>query len=610
MMTVVRRGLTPLRLAAGLLGAAFLAFAIWLANLVWFKPFNIDHFYERVFVEYAFSDPELLSQLRIIPAALEWYEDDLSDASLARDEHLMDRTEQNLALLRSYDREDQTPSQLLSTDILDWFLDQQVRGREFMYHNYPLNQFFGIQSSQAEFMIETHQINSLDDAEDYISRLSQFDRKFSQVMEGLELRERRGIIPPRFVVERVLAEMKAFTGKPARENPLFTSFAERAAKVEEITPQELAALEAEVERVISESVYPAYRRFINYYESLLPKTTTDDGVWKLPDGDRFYALQLRGFTTTDYTPEEIHRLGLEQVEKITAEMRTILDSQGHLGGTVAEWMARLASDPRFLYEDSDTGRAQILADYQKIIDEIDGGLEPYFNIRPKAGIEVKRIPEFKEKTAPGAYYQDPPRDGSRPGVFYVNLRNVAEIPRFGMRTLAYHEAIPGHHFQIALAAELEGLPQFRTFGLFTAYVEGWALYAEQLAAELGFQNDPYDRLGYLQAALFRAVRLVVDTGIHHKRWTREQAIKYMRDTTGMAESDVVAEIERYIVMPGQACAYMVGKLKLLELREKARAALGEDFDIREFHDVILKNGAVPLSILERIVDEWIATKLG
>ena len=264
---------------------------------------------------------------------------------------------------------------------------------------------------------------------------------------------------------------------------------------------------------------------------------------------------------------------------------------------------------QFYYEDSDEGREQILADYQKILDEIDAGLGDAFLVRPKAGMEVKRIPLFKEKTSPGAYYQRPSMDGSRPGVFFANLYDIKATPKYGMRTLAYHEGIPGHHFQIAISMELEGLPIFRTLSPFTAYTEGWALYTEQLAWELGFQNDPYDNIGRLQAELFRAVRLVVDTGIHAKRWTREEAIEYMLNNTGMAKSDVVSEIERYIVLPGQATAYKVGMMKILEVREKAKQALGDKFSLGEFHDVVLKNGAVPLDILERLVDQYIADKL-
>ncbi|MCK5201532.1 MAG: DUF885 domain-containing protein, partial [Spirochaetales bacterium] len=268
----------------------------------------------------------------------------------------------------------------------------------------------------------------------------------------------------------------------------------------------------------------------------------------------------------------------------------------------------LTREEQFLYPDTDEGRQQILDDYEAIIMDIDAGLDDYFDLRPKQTVEVQRVPVFKEKTSSGAYYNPPSLGGGRPGIFYVNLRSVAEIPKFGMRTLAYHEAIPGHHFQMALAQEVTGLPTFRKVYPFTAYAEGWALYAEQLAWEIGFHKDPFNNLGRLQAELFRAVRLVVDTGLHYKRWSREKAIAYMIDKTGIPETEVVAEIERYLVHPGQACAYKVGMLKILQIREHVRTELGTDFDIKEFHDVLLKNGSVPLYLLEQIVDEYIAVR--
>ncbi|HEX6928222.1 MAG TPA: DUF885 domain-containing protein [Gammaproteobacteria bacterium] len=583
-----------------------LAGGVWLSKLIWFKPFNIDHFYDRIFVEIALENPEILTSMRMLPSWADWYNDDFGNASPAQDRAMMQLTAEALDMLRSYDFESQTADQQLSTRILDWFLDNGVRGEQFMYYNYPVNQLFGAQSNLPDFMAEQHQIHRVEEAEDYLVRLGKFDTVFSQLDESLRLREEIGVIPPTFVVDRVLVETKNFAGTPATENILYTSFAEKLDALKDLPDEERVRMLAEAEATISTVVYPAYQGLIDYLEYLKPKTTSDDGVWKLPDGDAFYRYQLRTHTTTDLDPQEVHAIGLREVENLQAEMDMILRAEGYAEGTVGERMLVLAKEPRFLYPDTDEGRAAILADYQAIIDEISAGLDGAFDLRPKAEVAVERIPEFKEKTAPGAYYNGPPRDGSKPGIFYANLRSVEEIPKYGMRTLAYHEAVPGHHFQVALQGEMQGQPIFRTFPLFTAYTEGWGLYAEQVAAELGFQEDPYDRLGYLQGALFRAVRLVVDTGIHAKRWTREEAIAYMTANTGMPESDVVAEIERYIVMPGQACAYMIGKLKILELREHAQRELGEKFDLVDFHRAVLENGAVPLSILEELVDQYIA----
>jgi uncharacterized protein (DUF885 family) len=359
-------------------------------------------------------------------------------------------------------------------------------------------------------------------------------------------------------------------------------------------------------------VFDAYNALILYFEALKSKATTDAGVWKFPDGDAFYQYQLSLMTTTDYTPEEVHQIGLSEVARIKTEMRDILSIQGYADTSreIGKIIQELNKEERFLYQNNDEGRKEILEGYNTILDEINAGLDNAFDIRPKATMEVKRVPEFKEEGSAGAYYTPPAMDGSAGGIFYANLRAVTETVKFGMKTLAYHEGIPGHHFQIAIQGELEDVPIFRTFPLFIAYTEGWALYAEQLAWELGFyENDPFGNLGRLQAEMFRAVRLVVDTGIHYKKWTREEAIEYMIANTGMTTGEVVTEIERYIVMPGQACAYKIGMLKILELREKAKKKLGNQFDLKEFHNVVLKNGAVPLDILEEIIDDYINTTL-
>jgi len=341
----------------------------------------------------------------------------------------------------------------------------------------------------------------------------------------------------------------------------------------------------------------------------LPKTTTDDGVWKLPDGDAYYAYLLYENTTIPLKPDEVHDLGLREVARIEGEMRAILDANGFAGQPIGQSMEKLAKDPRFLFSNDDKGRADALAEYTGLIMEATERSKRLFLTAPRAKLEVRRVPQFKEATAPGAYYEGPSMDGTRPGIFYANLRDMRELPKWSMPTLAYHEGVPGHHWQISTAQELKGLPQFRKVIPFTAYAEGWALYCEWLAKKVGwYDSDPFGDLGRLQAELFRAVRLVVDTGIHAKRWTREQAIAYMREKTGMGEKEVTAEIERYIVSPAQACAYKVGMLKIQELRARAEQELGTKFDQREFHDALLKNGALPLEILEEQVKEYIQRK--
>ncbi len=580
----------------------------WLVNLIWFKPMHISFFYDRVFIEFVLKQPELLTQLRLLEGVgIDGHNGEFTDSSEAFQTELLEDSRRNLETLKSYDRAAQNPSELFSTDILTWFLKDQVDGEPFRYHNYPVNQLFGIQSSLPDLMITAHQVKSIKDAEYYLSRLSKFDTKFDQVIEGLKIREQKKIIPPRFVITKVLAEMRGLIGVSAPKNVLYTSFQTKLDKVKDLPAPERERLLKAAAQEIEQTVYPAYAKLIQYFAYLEPIATTDDGVWKFPQGDAFYAYALKSQTTSDLTPDQVHDLGLAEVARIQKEMQTILAGVGYSGQTIAQSMQALGQDPRFLYPDTEEGRNQILKDYQTIIDEIQAGTNVAFAVQPNAGVKVERIPVFKEKTAPGAYYNPPALDGSRPGIFYANLRNVAETPKWSMRTLAYHEAIPGHHFQIAIAQELEGLPIFRKIVPFTAYAEGWALYSEKLAWELGYQKDPYSNLGRLQAELFRAVRLVVDTGVHRKRWTRERAIQYMMDNTGLAATDVVAEIERYIVNPGQACAYKIGMIQILALRERVKKELGPKFDLKAFHDVVLKNGSLPLSILEEVVERYIQT---
>jgi uncharacterized protein (DUF885 family) len=571
------------------------------------KPLRIGWFYERVFIGYAMDDPELLTSLGMLPPWLDWFSDDLTDRSLVREKQVQAKLRDDLATLRSYDRAALDEQGQLSYDVLEYFLAIQAEGERFSHHDYPLNQLFGIQSGFPTFMATQHAVRSQGAAEDYVARLGKVPVMVDQVLEGLRAREAAGILPPTFVVEKVLAEMRAFTATPARQNILYTSFAEKLGKLPagELGDADRTALLASVETTVQDQVYPAYGKFIAYYDTLLAKTTGNHGVWSLPDGEAFYAWAARQHTSTDMTPAQIHQLGLDEVARIEAQMHEILVGQGLAEGSVGERVQQIALRPDQLYPDTDEGRAAIIADFTRIIAEVDAGIGEHFNVRPRQGVTVERVPEFREKTAPGAYYNPPAMDGSRPGVFSINLRNTAEVARFGMRTLAIHEAIPGHHFQTTIQQELTGVPTFRKVLPFTAFSEGWALYSERLAWEIGLQDDPLDNLGRLQAEMFRAVRLVVDTGLHDKRWTREQAIAYMLEKTGMPETDVVAEIERYLVMPGQALAYKVGMNKILALREKAKEALGPKFRLSEFHDLVLTGGDLPLALLERRVDAWI-----
>jgi len=599
-----------LKWVLGIAVVALIVIAIFAVNLIWFRPWSLNAFYEKAFAELIFDEPELLSQLGLVEQfGFTRHNGKLSDESPAHQQKVIDRWKKNRAQLREYPLDRQSPSQKLSTHVLEWFLERQTEGEKWQWHNYPVNQLFGVQNQFPSFMDSTHRLLNRKDCDYYVMRLDAVPKKFDQLLENLKVREEKQILPPRFVVEKVLKEMSDFIATPAPENILATSFKERAGKIGKLSDADRADFQKRVEASITHKVYPAYQKLIDYFKGVESKTTTDDGVWKLPEGEAYYAYALHLNTTTTLKPQDVHDLGVREVARIEAEMRSILDANGFAGTPIGESMDKLGKDPRFLYPNDDKGRADVLAEYTRLIDTAMERSKQLFLTMPKAKCEVRRVPEFKEATSAGAYYNPPAHDGTRPGIFFANLRDMNEIPKWSMPTLAYHEGVPGHHFQISIAQELTGVPQFRKNIPFTAYAEGWALYTEWLAKNAGwYENDPFGDLGRLRDELFRGVRLVVDTGIHAKRWTREQAIAYMREKTGMGDKEVTSEIERYIVMPGQACAYKIGMLKIQELRARAQQELGNKFFEQEFHDIVLKNGSLPLEILEEQVNEYIQRK--
>jgi len=569
---------------AGLTVAAlFVLVAAFGAHEWYAKPFFINNYFNRVFIQYIWDKPEILTSLGILEQMgfnghnAEWSDD--SEAAGDRDFEML---QDIMAGVDEYDAATLTEAEILSVKVLKEMLGDPENMRRYRHHDYPVNQLFGLQNRIPRFLDTFHQVNTVEDAEHYISRLSRIDTKMDQNMEGILIREQKGIIPPTFVIDKSVVIMQEFVDQPTEENVLYVSFKNKLDEAEDIADVDRSALLDAAKVEIENVVYPAYQRYIDYFSALRAKSNDEAGVWKLPDGEAFYNYMLRTHTTTEMTANEIHAVGVAEVERIQAEMLEIFAAEGYdpsLG--VKALFDQLAEEERFYYPDTDAGRAQILQDYAAIIEEIEAGVAEAFNIKPEADIVVKRIkpeadivvkrvPEFSEKTASGAYYNSPSRDGSRPGIFYANLYDIKATPKYGMRTLAYHEGVPGHHFQLAIQGELQGIPEFRKEAGFTSYTEGWGLYAERLAWEMGFQTDPYDNLGRLQAELFRAVRLVVDTGLHARHWTREAAIDYMLTNTGITESDVIAEIERYIVAPGQATAYKVGMMELLRLRDEAQ----------------------------------------
>jgi len=480
-----------------------------------------------------------------------------------------------------------------------------VDAAAFPIQPYTLSQLTGTYQFLPDFLDTQHTIETTQDAEAYLSRLSAMAKVMDQETESVSADAGKGVIPPDFIIRKALLQMRALRAPDPAGAGLTTSLARRAAD------KGLAGdWSGRASRIVAGDVYPALDRQIALMEELLPKATADAGVWDLPGGAGYYAAALKLMTTTDLDPDTIHEMGLEQSRAILARMDGILKAQGMSEGTVGARMAALGKDPRFLYPNTDAGKAQILTDLNAQIVDMQARLPAYFGRLPKAGVEVRRVPPAIEAGAPGGYAVSPSLDGSRPGAYYINLRDTAEWPKWSLPTLTYHEAIPGHHLQGTLAIENQALPLISKALFFSAYGEGWALYSEQLADEMGvYANDPFGELGYLQSLLFRASRLVADTGLHHKRWSREQAIRYMVDTGGDEESSIASEVERYCVWPGQACSYKIGHTEWVSLREEARAQLGDRFDIRGFHDVTLAAGGMPIAVLQTVVADWVRSRL-
>ena len=501
-----------------------------------------------------------------------------------------------LAELAKFDRTKLDATQRVSAAVIEWSLRSVVAAEPFADFNFVFSQFGGLQVSLVNFLSQTHPIRNRRDIENYLVRL---DLVAAQVDEGIAQAAdaaTRGFLMPDFITKSALGQFDRFLSDAPAKNVLVASLAERAAKLKEVSAEERAAFVAAAEKIVGGQIIPAFRRAQTLLLTQLPLTKSDAGFWRLPGGDQAYANALRRFTTTDMTPDEVHALGLREVARIEPVMDGLLKQLGYQGGRIKDRMARLEADRQPPAEPDP--RPALLKRYDEILADALKRSESVFDLRPKAPCVVKREPPFTEKTA-AAHYTPPAKDGSRPGVFWAPLPGPFEMT--GMRTLVYHEAIPGHHFQIALQRETDSLPRYRRDGIYSggsAYSEGWALYAEQLAAENNwYEGDIVGRLGQLDDELFRARRLVVDTGLHAKRWTRQQAIDY-----GIKAS----EIERYVVFAGQACSYKVGQLKILELRAHAQQALGAKFEIKKFHNLVLQTGNVPLAVLAQVIDDWIA----
>ncbi|WP_289118321.1 DUF885 domain-containing protein [uncultured Idiomarina sp.] len=566
-----------------------------------------NQLFEDIFMENVMRSPMYQSYLGIKDDQDKW--DDISDEQAKEDLAL---TKKHLEQVKAIDESKLNEQTKISWMLMKQKLENEIADYKWRHHNYPVNQMFGLHSSVASLLINQHRISSVDDAQDYISRLNGLPELFEQLAENLELRAEKGIIAPKFVYPYVISDSKnIITGAPFDDGEASALWGDFTGKLDklEIDKSQREQLLADAKKAMLESVKPAYENLITAVEGIAEQATTKDGAWKFPDGEAFYNNALQRTTTTDLTAEEIHEIGLSEMERIHEEMRAIMEEVG-FEGTLQEFFVHMRNSDEFIYPNTEEGRQRYLDEATAYIDNMRERLDELFINKPKADLIVKAVEPFREKSAGKAFYQQPSMDGSRPGTYYANLYDMEAMPTYQMEALAYHEGIPGHHMQIAIQQELEGIPKFRRFGRYTAYSEGWGLYTEKLPKEIGLYKDPYSDFGRLAMELWRAVRLVVDTGIHDKKWTREEGIDFYVTNTPNAKSDAVKMVERHIVMPGQATAYKIGMNKILELREKAKSELGDKFDIREFHDVVLGSGPVPLNILEQFVNDYISEKKG
>ena len=535
--------------------------------------------------------------------------DDMSDAAEEQD---YQADQAALAeLRRRFDPARLSPESRLSYRLFEKKVERSAANYRYRDYGYVFDQMNGAQSQMPAFLINIHRVTSKSDAEAYVSRLVGLGTAMRQAIAQSRARADKGIMPPKWVYPYVLNDAQnVVAGYPfttgGQDAPLYADIKAKVTKLA-ISEAEKADLLARAKTALLTSVKPAYAELVTEMERQQKLAGTNDGIWRFKDGAGYYAQLLKNYTTTDLNGDQIHALGLAQVARIHGEMQGIMKTTGFTG-SLQDFFRFIREVPRFYAPNTEEGRALYLAETEKAKQQITALLPQYFGILPKAPLVVKRVEPFREKSAGKAFYQGPSPDGSRPGTYYANLYNMADMPLVEVDALFYHEGLPGHHLQRTIQTELTNVPPFRRFGGFTAYTEGWGLYSEKLAKDMGLYTDPYRDFGRLQLELHRAIRLVVDSGLHHKKWTREQAIKYVEDNSADAPGGIVKAIERYVVYPGQATAYMVGRLKMSELRDKAQKELGPKFDYRAFHDTVLKDGPVPLDVLEEQVNAWIASQ--
>jgi uncharacterized protein (DUF885 family) len=591
----------------GLAAIAVAVAAMWF----WFTPVGLNNYVNKITLQLTLDSPQILTQLGFIDnTPFDFHSGKLDDQTKAHEDEVLARLRKARAGLDRYGPAGLEGQELITWKTTAWFLDDLIRQGEFEHSGYRVNQISGVTVNTPQFLTDAHVIKNERSVERYLSRLTEFGRILRETHVRVEEDRAAGVIPPDFVIDQSLVGMRAFIADGATKNPLVTTLPAKLEKIESLTPAQRQALVERAGQIVAREVIPGYEAMIALFESMRPQASHDAGIWRIPAGDKIYEAALQSNTTTTMSAEEIHALGVAEVERIELEMTQILDAQSVPGATLAERIQALNVDPAQNFPDTDAGRAEMIAYLHEINTRVMAAAPKYFKTIPPQPLEIVRVPEYSQDSSPGGYYNPPALDGSRPGRFYINQKSTADNPKWTLPTLMIHEGAPGHHFQLSAQQLIEGVPMLRKVLPFSAYAEGWALYAERVAkVDMGFYDtDPLGDLGRLQAEMFRAVRLVVDTGMHARQWSREQSIAYMVAKTGMSEAEVTREIERYVVWPGQATSYKVGQLAMLRMRAEAEKALGPRFDLAGFHEVILMNGSMPLAVLEDVVRQWIKTQ--
>ena len=577
---------------------------------------------DRHAAQYLRVSPELATSLGVSEdVAGEGYHARLGDYGFEASQRARELNERFLQELKSVDRASLGGTAAITYDVLKYAYETGARRNQFSFGGasvwggaspYVVTQLTGPQLFLPRLLQTQHPVDNRATADAYLARLEEFGRVFDELIEVMGGDAAQGVTPPDFALQGAANGARAFIASPPAQNPLVTTFAAKLEEVKGLSKPDRDRYEARAAELVETVAYPAYARLAAALDALAPQAGSDAGVWRLGDeGAGFYQAALASYGAGAMTGDEVHALGLAEVARITGEMEAILKGQGLTEGPLTARLERLAAQAGGNYPNTDKGREALLAELRAQVGAVMKIAPDWFATLPEQAVEVRRIPAHEQDSSPGGYYTGPSLDGARPGIYWINLKDTADWPKNTLKTLTYHEAVPGHHFQISLQRAISDMPLIRNLMGFSEFSEGWGLYAEKVAAEMGmYKDDPLGDLGRLQSERFRAARLVVDTGLHHKQWTREQAIDYMVENTNRSRASIVREVERYAVMPGQACSYKLGMLKIEALRARAEAALGERFDLKSFHDEVLLTGSVPLPVLERKIDRWIAAKAG